>query len=204
MLFKTHITTGMILGSAYGIGGFLLGNHNTSDCLAASGLFLLGAILPDIDSDSISLREVSSFVAAACSIFAVMFCVPYEAEPGVMLTSGMITYLFARFVFVRFLLSYTNHRGIFHSIPMALIFSCLPFLFSAGDVFSPSKMYLAGGIFLGFISHLLLDELASIDLKRRRMKKSFGSAFKFFVNNWWVNIATVGVLVVLLTIILTN
>ncbi len=32
----------------------------------------------------------------------------------------------------------------------------------------------------GYIIHLLLDELYSVDLENRRVKKSVGTAFKFF------------------------
>ena len=42
------------------------------------------------------------------------------------------------------------------------------------------RLILAGGFLLGFLSHLLLDEIYSVDARGLRIRKSSGSAFKLF------------------------
>ena len=45
---------------------------------------------------------------------------------------------------------------------------------------------------VGFMSHLLLDELYSIEWRRGRLrlKKSFGTAVKFWGSSTWANLST--------------
>ena len=59
--------------------------------------------------------------------------------------------------------------------------------------------YKAGGVLLGYLSHLILDELYSIEWRRGRLrlKQSFGTAVKLFGTKWWPNISTLAKLVVL-------
>ena len=41
-------------------------------------------------------------------------------------------------------------------------------------------MVMATAVILGFLSHLLLDEMFSVDLRGTRIKRSFGTAMKFW------------------------
>jgi hypothetical protein len=46
---------------------------------------------------------------------------------------------------------------------------------------SPFESWLAGSfVALGYLTHLCLDEIASVDLLGNRVKRSFGSALKVF------------------------
>jgi hypothetical protein len=49
----------------------------------------------------------------------------------------------------------------------------------------------AGGVVLGYLSHLVLDEIYSIEFAsgRWRMKKSFGTSMKLWGDNHWANTA---------------
>src|SRR5262249_4988161 len=74
----------------------------------------------------------------------------------------------------------TVHRGMFHSIPALLIAGLLVFLLYQ----SPSlalRVFLAGAMMLGFLSHLVLDELCSVNFSgvSFRLNKYAGSALKF-------------------------
>src|SRR5439155_1904644 len=90
----------------------------------------------------------------------------------------------------------TVHRGMFHSIPAMLIAGLLVLLLHH----SPSaltRLYLAGGIMLGFFSHLLLDELFDVDFfgARVHMKKHAGSPLKLYSSSWSATLLTYGLLV---------
>ena len=66
----------------------------------------------------------------------------------------------------------------------------LAFLLCGGE--TTSRYFKAGGVLLGFMSHLVLDELNSIQWKRGRwqLKKSFGTALKLWGNNRFANFST--------------
>ena len=104
--------------------------------------------------------------------------------------AGAMLYLFIRFGLAALLRKYTVHRGMFHSLPAAIIFGEVAFLLASGSV--ELRIYKAGGVALGYLIHLLLDELYSIEWSRGRLrlKKSFGTAMKLFGRNWWPNITT--------------
>ncbi len=78
----------------------------------------------------------------------------------------------------------TIHRGIFHSIPTALIYTFGVYLIFHHDHHFPikSRLLIAAGAFAGVITHLILDEIYSIDFngKKIRVKRSFGTAFSFW------------------------
>ncbi len=75
---------------------------------------------------------------------------------------------------------FTVHRGIFHSV-LALVFFSLLMVCVSDYAFRQNPIYAwLNGFFLGFgfLVHLLLDEIYSVDLSNRRIKKSFGTALK--------------------------
>ena len=51
------------------------------------------------------------------------------------------------------------------------------------------RLFKAGAVSLGFLSHLVLDEIWSFQLRSGRLnvKKSFGTALKFFGKDRWAN-----------------
>lgn len=104
-------------------------------------------------------------------------CLPYS-----LIVVSISTYLFVRYFLLFIFTSLTSHRGVFHSILAAIFFAllaaCISYYFlKQGAVFS----WLSGSfISIGFIIHLLLDEIYSVDLSNARMKRSFGSALKLY------------------------
>jgi membrane-bound metal-dependent hydrolase YbcI (DUF457 family) len=79
----------------------------------------------------------------------------------------------------------TVHRGMFHSIPAMLIAGLVVFLayHSENDF---TRLALAVGTMLGFLSHLVLDELCSVDFMgvTVTLNKFAGSALKFVSPSW--------------------
>src|SRR5262249_47510635 len=121
-------------------------------------------------------------VAAAAGPFLLL---PRLDSLGLVLLEQKLVFLCGLYLVIRYGLcalfkKVTVHRGMFHSVPAMLIAGLFVFLAYQ----SPSlliRVYLAGGIMLGFFSHLLLDELCSVDLTgaRLRLNKYAGSALKF-------------------------
>jgi len=103
------------------------------------------------------------------------------------ITKGLNLFLF-------FILSSNmNHRGVVHSIPFALmvsliIYQIIIYLNVFNVYLENNKIWLNAFLisllfFIGFVTHLLLDELYSVDFKNKRLKSSWGTAMKFYDKN---------------------
>ena len=89
-------------------------------------------------------------------------------------------FLFIRFVVAMCIKKVTTHRGMIHSIPMAVLCGELVFFVVTGTV--AERFVKAAALTAGFLSHLILDEVYSIDSTGAalRIKKSFGTALKWY------------------------
>jgi len=186
--FKTHLTVSTLTGAAYGAAAHFAYEVPLPTCLLAGGLCSVSGMLPDVDSDSgRPLRESLAFGSAVVPMMLVERLRVLELSPEMLILCGAAVYLLIRFVFGEWLRRYTVHRGMFHSIPAAVIFGELAFLLASGDV--GMRIYKAGGVTLGYLSHLMLDEFYSIEWHRGRLrfKQSFGTALKMFSHKWWAN-----------------
>jgi len=58
------------------------------------------------------------------------------------------------------------------------------------------RLYLAGAVMLGFLSHLVLDEVFSVDFMgvRFRLNRNAGSALKFWSRSWSASVVTYALL----------
>ncbi len=201
--FKTHITTSSLLGVGYTGVGLYMGVPVES-ALIAGGLCGIGGMLPDIDSDSgIPFRESMGFAAAIVPMLLLgrvqQMGLNYEQ---IVLATGAL-YIFVRFGLARLLAKYTVHRGMFHSLPAAAIFAGVAFLLCGSNDLH-LRYFKAGGVLLGVMSHLVLDEIYAIEWHRGRwrFKKSFGTAIKLWGSNRWSNISAYGKLVLVVLMIL--
>ena len=201
--FRTHITTSSVLGVGYtGVG--LLAGLPPESALIAGGLCGIGGMLPDIDSDSgIPFRESMGFAAAIVPLLLLDRFRQFNLNTEqIVLISGAM-YLFVRFVLARMLARYTVHRGMFHSLPAVAIFTGVAFLLCDFNNLQ-LRYFIAGGVFLGVMSHLILDELYAVEWTggRWRFKKSFGTAIKLWSKSTWSNVSTYGKLIVVILLIL--
>jgi hypothetical protein len=75
---------------------------------------------------------------------------------------------------------YAVHRGIWHSIAAGLVCAfATAIIFYYGLGRPDGVAWLAAGFLLvGYITHLILDEIYSVDVMGAHIKKSFGSALK--------------------------
>lgn len=189
--FKTHIGTSTVIGIGYGAAGFAMGLPLEASVLAA-GLCSVGGILPDIDSETGKpMREITAFAAAVIPMLMIERFQQLGLTHETMAVAGGLVYLLVRFGLPRLMGRYTVHRGMWHSVPAALTAALIAFLICACDSV-PIRLYRAGGMFLGYMVHLTLDELWSIEWKggRVQFKRSFGTAIKFFSKSRWANFST--------------
>jgi membrane-bound metal-dependent hydrolase YbcI (DUF457 family) len=93
------------------------------------------------------------------------------------LATLLFLYLIIRYVLPGLFKQLRVHRGMYHSIPAMLIAGlCVYLAYPHRGV----RLVLAVGVMLGFLSHLILDEVYSVDWRglRPKLKSSAGSAMK--------------------------
>jgi hypothetical protein len=184
-LFKTHAVVGLAAGSACGAVGYLCGLP-IEDSLISTGLFALASVAPDIDAKSIPLHELASFSGACVGIAAALYAQTFKYPLENLLMIGAVVYIAIRFCVIGAFIHFAIHRGIFHSILMALLLSEIGYILCTGNC-----LYKSMAIFGGYITHLVIDEICGIN------KQSFGTALKLWGNNWIVNVSTAMVTIVL-------
>jgi hypothetical protein len=190
--FRGHLAFSASLGAVYGgLIGWQLGVDWATSALAA-GLTCVGGMMPDLDSDSgIPVREMFGLASV---------CVPLLLLPRLLqhgLTPEQLTVILGGlYLFIRHGLSYlfkrvTVHRGMFHSIPALLIAGMITFLLYHHSDFRP-RVLVASGVMIGFLSHLVLDELYAVDFRglKPKLNKYAGSALKFGSPSRWATAFT--------------
>lgn len=182
--FKTHVIGSISFGLLSDI-IFLEPPDRTFKNIFIYLLFaLIGGFLPDIDSKgSISKRVIFTILAVCLSTIVLKHTLQYCLINYNSLFKCFLIYLFIRYGLSWILYRFTIHRGIFHSIPVML---CWSFGISI-MVNSVNQWMIAISVLSGFLSHLILDELYSVNLENLKFKKSFGTALKFSSSN---NLAT--------------
>jgi membrane-bound metal-dependent hydrolase YbcI (DUF457 family) len=194
--FKTHVTVSTVLGVGYGATGYLVFGMSPSSSILAAGLCGVSGMLPDIDSDSgIPLRESIAFASAVVPMLLLERLRQLGLEHETIVLIAAAIYLTIRFGVAELIKRYTVHRGMWHSIPACAIAGLLAYLLCTGKS-EEVRVYKSLGVVLGFMSHLLLDELYSVDLRGMRLKRSFGTAIKFWSKSRWANFSTYGKLAV--------
>lgn len=186
--FQTHITVSTLAGAAYGAWGYRCGAP-VETCILAGGLCSVAGMLPDLDSDSgRPVHEMSAFAAAVVPMLMLERFETLGWSREMIVVAGALIYGVVRFGVAALFKRYTVHRGMWHSIPACLACGLLTFLIVAGQDLAP-RLYKAAAVSLGFFSHLVLDELWSLRLRSGRLniKKSFGTALKFFGREGWAN-----------------
>ncbi|TWT41558.1 metal-dependent hydrolase [Botrimarina hoheduenensis] len=180
--FRTHVTFSSALGAGYAVVASGCG-FDMSTALVAGGLCGVSGMLPDVDSDSgVPRREALGFAAAIVPMLLLdrfkQLSLTYDQV--VLLAAAL--YFGIRFVAANLIGRWSVHRGMWHSIPAVLIFAGLAFLITSPENPIFTRYLKAAAVGLGALSHLVLDEIYSVDTRGvlPRFKKSFGTAVKLW------------------------
>ncbi|CAH9014935.1 metal-dependent hydrolase [Candidatus Nitrosacidococcus sp. I8] len=178
--FNTHIAGAMMVS---GIGITALMVTRTFPISTLTAYFILGVIggiLPDIDSkSSIAIRWIFNTLGIAVGFFGVLYGnIFYHLSILELILIWIGLFILIRYGLASLFTWLTIHRGLIHSIPMGIAIGLSFVIISRYILEVPILEAWFGGIFLliGFITHLLLDELYSVDLRGVRLKRSFGTA----------------------------
>ena len=177
--FQQHITCSTATGIAVGGIAYHFG-FPPPVCLVSAGLCSFAGMLPDIDSDtSRSFQECIYLTAGIGCILTASRLRHFGIDPDTAMLGGAFIFLLIRFGLAPLIKKMTVHRGMIHSIPMAILAGEMVFFVVTGTV--AERLVKAAALVAGFLSHLILDEVYSIDSTGAalRIKKSFGTALKW-------------------------
>ncbi|MCA8983053.1 MAG: metal-dependent hydrolase [Planctomycetaceae bacterium] len=207
--FREHVTVSGILGVGYGVTAHIAYGFSPTESALAGFLTAFGGMLPDLDSKtSRPVRELFGILGAVGPLLILgevlrALHLPNTREAAAL--TFIALYLLIRFGGSWLIGKVAVHRGMFHSIPAALIAGQIAFL-THGDSDVGTKWLIALGIMVGFLSHLILDEAYSVQWTgiRFKLKKSAGSALKFASQDPTATTVTYGLLVTLGYIVAGN
>jgi membrane-bound metal-dependent hydrolase YbcI (DUF457 family) len=180
--FKAHVFIAAAASSGAALVAANVGLIDGADAPWLIFLGIVGGMLPDIDASNSKPVKLLFNVLALLGVSGVWVAFKDGYAQQQLLLGVVAIYLGIRYGLFFLFNSFTEHRGVFHSLLAAVFFACLmtciSFYFLEWDILHAWL----NGLFIavGFIVHLLLDELYSVDLSNTRMKKSFGTALKLF------------------------
>ncbi|ABK44651.1 membrane-bound metal-dependent hydrolase [Magnetococcus marinus MC-1] len=191
--FHTHLTVGSVASGMVATGLYAGGVATPLEVALYFSCGAVASLLPDVDSDRSTILSVVFTLVSVLLAFGLLF-----GQPVTQGLSGLELFLLWVGLFVAMRLAVfelftrvTVHRGIFHSIPAAILFGALTvLLLHHAFHLSVLTAWVAGGFIAGgFVLHLLLDEMYSIQLTGARVKRSFGTACKLWSRDLYATLA---------------
>ncbi|MBV8554085.1 MAG: metal-dependent hydrolase, partial [Planctomycetaceae bacterium] len=180
--YRQHVTFAGVLGIAYAWAAYVLAGFHWLYGSVAALLATLSGLLPDLDSPSgVELKGFTGIlgVLVALGVWQELKRVRPEPVFELHLWAVVLAYIAVRHGLRRILSRLAVHRGISHSLPTCAVWGALTYLYYPTDQHI-LRMLMAVAVMLGFLSHLLLDEICSVDLRGARVNKAFGTALKFW------------------------
>lgn len=147
------------------------------------GVGWVGSMLPDIDSDTSKPQRLIfgslSILLPALLIYRINWLHRSVLSVGVF---WVLSALFILYPLKSIYQHFTKHRGLYHSVPAAFIYGALCGAFAHHeDAKFGLQVAIAGTATLGYLTHLILDEMWAIDFNGRlpSRKRSFGTALSW-------------------------
>jgi membrane-bound metal-dependent hydrolase YbcI (DUF457 family) len=185
--FTTHIAVGTLVSGALATLTLAADVVAPENLIAVTMAGVLGSVLPDIDlKDSRPSKAMFSGLAVFFS-FAVLFGAAEKFSVVELMILWLGTLVFVRYGAKAVFHELSYHRGIWHSVLAAAFCACVTAVVYFYLLRRPDGVaWLAGGfMFLGYMTHLILDEMYSVDVMDVRIKSSFGTAVKLIDTKHW-------------------
>ena len=178
--FPTHLAIGIVSSGALATLTLASGMVAPADIVTLAFAGAVGGVLPDIDLGNSRPSQALFTGLGIMLAFAMLFNVGFKYSIAEMFLLWTGTFLAVRYIGHNIFHHLSHHRGIFHSLLAGLMFACLTAIFYVrGLGHGPGLAWLAGSfVLIGFITHLVLDEIYSVDVANEKIKASFGTALK--------------------------
>ncbi|MCU0426809.1 MAG: metal-dependent hydrolase [Candidatus Kapabacteria bacterium] len=199
--FVHHLSGGIAIAAVSGATAYYQLHTPFTDAAACAIIACAGSLLPDIDSPNSRPNDMAFGLA---SVLAPVFVLQglgfwrFSSSQIILIALGI--YVLVKYGLRNLMQQFSVHRGMFHSIPAAIIWGAL--VYQAFRL-SPQliKNAAAASALVGFITHLVIDEMFSfVNFEGARIspKKSFGTALKFYSSSLLATTATYAVMFVML------
>ena len=174
------IATGVVIAPLYSASLI-----DATQSIIVLALGIVGGVLPDLDSDNSKPIQIVFKMFSIFFPLIVLLSISKNLSLAYLIGFWLISTLVLRLTIFKLFLLLTSHRGIFHSIPMGVVFGQITTIIFYKFLHYDLIFSTIAGIFLlfGFLVHLLLDELVSLNALGMSIKKSFGTAFKLYDKN---------------------
>ena len=187
--FNTHLNGAFAVSGIAALTIYKAGLIDDSGFLMCVALGTIGGLLPDLDSDNSTPIKLGFNLASFMFAFGLVMHWRDDLSLVALIALWLAGYGFMRYVVFKLFTSMTVHRGVIHSVPyMAILglgLTCFSY-YVMENALTPSWFF---GLFLfgGALVHLSLDELYSVNLSGMKMKRSSGTAMKFYAHKdkWW-------------------
>nr|CAA6830415.1 MAG: FIG00856673: hypothetical protein [uncultured Thiotrichaceae bacterium] len=178
--FNTHITYAAAGAGLLSVLCLQIDLVDQRNALLLALVGTIGGILPDIDLQRSYPSRILFSMMGMFFAFLMVFSLENDFSIIGLWLVGVGSFLLVRFPIWYIFHHHTTHRGSTHSIVAALLCAFVTtaishHLLGKDDLTSWLVGYF---LFLGFILHLVLDEMYSVDFSNRRIKRSFGTALK--------------------------
>ena len=185
--FRTHIGWGVFVGIALVVAGLIYAVFSGVELIGAVFLaVLLGSFLPDLDlDDGIPFQIIFGLFGVGTSGFIFFnFYQAGERNLKILILIPALAFVAVRFVAGYVFKKFTNHRGMFHSIPASFLSGLVTIWFlHIFKIIEGQELLIGASVTIGYIGHLILDEIySSINLSGHSFfpKQSLGSALKLY------------------------
>jgi hypothetical protein len=178
-----HLSVGLAASGVAATAALVWGLATPGETLVYLALGTLGALLPDLDADgSAPVRASFTLAAVALAFLAMFFAAGRFPSVAELVLVWLAAFLLARWALFALLTRVTVHRGMLHSLPAAAFFGLAAAAAANRGVGAPALAAWTAGAFVtfGYLVHLLLDEVYSVNLFGARARRSLGSAFKLW------------------------
>jgi hypothetical protein len=180
--FNTHLAVGAVASGLAATAAMASGVVSQEHLLTLTLAGTVGSILPDVDLE----KAIPSRMLFGALGVAFAFVTLFNLRKQYSIAELWLIWL-AVFGAIRYGVFYvfhqrTRHRGIYHSLLAGALFASLTaILFQHAFGETPLISWFAGLFLLfGYIVHLTLDEIYSVDIEGAHLKRSFGTALKLF------------------------
>ena len=178
--FNTHVFSAAALVSIGATAATKLLSLTITEGISLMLAGMIGGVLPDIDlprsKPSKALFTALGIVAGLIWMFSSM-----SRYTGLELWLGVISILLlSRFLLAVLFQRVTRHRGVLHSLIAAVMAGVITCAICWSYIGSSALQSWLAGLFMlaGYLIHLSLDEIYSVNFAGAQLKRSFGSALK--------------------------
>ncbi len=180
--FNTHFSAAAVQSGMIATGLLALGHIEPAEATLCFVLGTAGGLAPDLDAERSTPVNIAFSVLAVLLAFASVFAVANRLSIAESVILWLVLYVVTRVAFAHLFAAITVHRGMYHSVPAALLAGVLTanvlHALFAQTAFIATLYGLV--VSLAYLQHLALDELVSVNITGRRIKRSFGTAMKLF------------------------